>query len=82
MTLMYTDYVFVSVTNNQGLGYVYIIPDSFCVAQKIIPDRDSEKLSKLCQYSISEFSKLLFQSEAKCGLGAIDLKNDFSFSCK
>ena len=41
MTLMYTDYVFVSVTNNQGLGYVYIIPDRFCAAQKIIPDRDS-----------------------------------------
>ena len=37
MTLMYTDYVFVSVTNNQGLGYVYIIR----AGKKIIPDRDS-----------------------------------------
>ena len=42
MTLKYTDYVFVSVNKyNQGLGYVYIIPDSFCAAQKMIPDRDS-----------------------------------------
>ena len=61
------------LTNNQGLGYVYIIPDSFCAAQKIIPDRDSvhtqERLSwrdfcdeeKLCRADLESGASVTYR---------------------